>query len=126
MEEIGQTVVPLYGLDPKTMRDWNEEFQVTKTFPGEHFLQRIQKDRATHRIYNDFVEAATKGATAIIEGKLSPLNPNEALEHHVYVYNQIFYSFAIDLPTSFKDLTNAQNSPSFTQANHDINGLRLL
>ena len=108
------------------MRDWNEEFQVTKSFPGEHFLQRIQKDRSVHRIYSDFVEAAQKGATAIIEGKISPLNPNESLKQHVYVFNQIFFSFAIDLATSYRDLTSEENSPSFTQANHDINGLKLL
>jgi hypothetical protein len=27
-DEIGQILVPLYGLDPKALRDWNEEFQV--------------------------------------------------------------------------------------------------
>jgi hypothetical protein len=25
-ENLGQTIVPLYGLDPKQLRDWNEEF----------------------------------------------------------------------------------------------------
>ena len=25
---LGQTIVPLYGIDPKQMHDWNEEFQV--------------------------------------------------------------------------------------------------
>ena len=33
--------VPLYGLDPKGIRDWNEEFQVVKDFPKESFLNRI-------------------------------------------------------------------------------------
>lgn len=35
------TLVPLYGLDPKGVRDWNEEFQVVKDFPKETFVQRI-------------------------------------------------------------------------------------
>lgn len=35
------TLVPLYGLDPRGVRDWNEEFQVVKDFPKETFMQRI-------------------------------------------------------------------------------------
>jgi protein TIF31 len=47
----------------------------------------MQRDRATHRVYSDFVEAATKGAQAIVDKKVSSLNPQEELSHHVYVYN---------------------------------------
>ncbi len=122
-EDLGQTIVPLYGLDPKQLRDWNEEFQVVKGFPAENFMQRMQKGRAVAKIYNDFLDAATKGAQAIIEGKLTSLNPNEPFKHHVYVYNQIFFSFAIDCPLSYQDTTTSEGSPSFTQANHDICGL---
>jgi protein TIF31 len=42
------------------------------------------------------------------------------------VYNYIFFSFAVDLADSFRDLTAAENNPSFTQANHDVAGLRQL
>jgi hypothetical protein len=28
IEELGQALVPLHGLEPKALRDWNEEFQV--------------------------------------------------------------------------------------------------
>lgn len=45
-DETASTLVPLYGLDPKGIRDWNEEFQVVKDFPKEHYVQRIQRDRA--------------------------------------------------------------------------------
>jgi protein TIF31 len=62
--------VPLYGIEPKQMHDWNEEFQVVKNFPDENFVQRITRDRAVSKVYNDFVEAATQGAIAIIEGKI--------------------------------------------------------
>lgn len=30
------------------------------------------------KVYHDFLEAATKGAIAIVNGNLVPLNPNEA------------------------------------------------
>jgi hypothetical protein len=45
-KEEPTTLIPLYGLDPKGIRDWNEEFQVVKDFPKENFMQRIQRDRA--------------------------------------------------------------------------------
>ena len=61
----------------------------------KHFIQRMQRDRAVSKVYSDFVEAATAGAIALVEGKITPLNPNEPLRQHVYVYNQIFFSFAV-------------------------------
>lgn len=86
-DQLGSTIVPLYGIDPKQMHDWNEEFQVVQNFPGENFIQRMQKDRAVSKVYSDFIDAATAGAMALIEGKITPLNPNEPLRQHVYVYN---------------------------------------
>jgi len=77
-------------------------------------------------VYGDFVEAATKGAIAIIEGKIIPLNPNEAMRQHVYVYNQIFFSFAVDLPLSYADSATGDSNPSYTQSNHDLQGLKIL
>lgn len=126
------TTVPLYGLDPRGVRDWNEEYQVVKDFPKETFMQRVQRDRAVAKVYNDFLDAAIKGAVAIVGGNLTPLNPNESARQQVFVYNQIFFSFAVDLSgttegeSPFRDLTSSENNPSFTQANHDLVGLRAL
>jgi len=47
----------------------------------------MQKDRAVSKVYNDFLEAASAGAIALIEGKIVPLNPNEPMRQHVYVFN---------------------------------------
>ena len=77
-------------------------------------MQRIQRDRADSKVYNDFLEAATKGAIAIVNGNLMPLNPNESAKQQVFVYNYIFFSYAVDLVDSFKDLTGSENNPSFT------------
>jgi protein TIF31 len=86
----------------------------------------MQIDRNVTKTYNDFMEASRQGAIAIVDGKLQALNPNEPKRTHVYVYNSIFFSFAIDCPTSYPDLTSKENNPSFTQSNHDLTGLRLL
>lgn len=126
VDSLGPTLVPLFGIDPKQMHDWNEEFQVVQNFPGENFIQRMQKDRAVSKVYNDFLEAATQGAMAIIEGKMTPLNPNEQLRQHVYVYNQIFFSFGVDHSTNYSDSASNDQNPSYTQSNHDLTGLRQL
>jgi protein TIF31 len=125
-EQLSDVVNPLYGLDPKGIRDWNEEYQVVKDFPKDNIAQRAQRDRAIQKIYNDFLEAATLGAIAIVKGNLTPLNPNETQNAQVFVYNYIFFSFTVDLMDSFADLTSAENNPSWTQANHDMTGLKSL
>lgn len=79
-EGVGQTICPLFGFDPRQLREWNEEFQVVQNFPTESYFQRVQKDRAQLKVYQDFVDAAMKGAQAIIEGKLTSLNPNEPVK----------------------------------------------
>jgi hypothetical protein len=63
------------------------------------------------------------GAKAIVEGKLIAMNPAEPVMQHVYVHNQIFFSYAMDTPTNYADL---QSIPSYAQANHDITGLHLI
>lgn len=41
-------------------------------------------------------EAAVLGATAVVQGFVSPINPTEPRKAHVYVYNNIFFSYAAD------------------------------
>ena len=122
--KLSEVVNPLFGLDPKGIRDWNEEYQVVKNFPKENMAQRAQRDRAITKIYNDFLNAATEGAIAIVKGSISPLNPTEQRKSQVFVYNLIFLSYAIDSYDNFKDMTQSDQNPSWTQANHDLSGLR--
>jgi len=44
--QLSEVVTPLYGLNPKGMRDWNEEYQVVKDFQKGNMGQRCQRDRA--------------------------------------------------------------------------------
>lgn len=37
-----------------------------------------------------------QGATAVVQGFVQPINPMEPRKSHVYVYNNIFFSFAAD------------------------------
>ena len=110
-------------MDPKGIRDWNEEFQVVKDFPKANFVQRVQRDRAVQKVYNDFLDAAIKGAIAIVNGNLIPLNPNESEKQQVFVYNYIFFSFSIDWLTPLKILpvqTTTQASPKPITTSWDL------
>ena len=115
-----------YGLESKGTRDWNEEIQVCKDLPKQSILQRIQRDRAFYKIYYDFLEAAKKGSIAIINKSIPPLNPMDEDHQHVFVYNQIFFSFAIDSAEKYKDVSSSDSNPSYTATNHDMLGLKTL
>ena len=45
---------------------------------------------------------------------------------HVFVYNQIFFSFAVDNMDDFKDVSSSDSNPTYTATNHDILGLKTL
>ena len=70
----------LHGLDPKQQRDWNEEFQSCKELPNTNIVERIQRDRAIAKVYSDFCNASRRGAVAVVDKALSPLNPQDPAE----------------------------------------------
>ncbi|AEE78901.1 tetratricopeptide repeat (TPR)-containing protein [Arabidopsis thaliana] len=89
-------------------RDWNEELQSCREFPHtspqerfvsliENFLRcRILRDRALYKVSSDFVDAALNGAIGVISRCIPPINPTDPECLHMYVHNNIFFSFAVD------------------------------
>lgn len=51
-----------------------------------------------HKLYKSFEEAAVEGATMLIDGKISPLNPLEEKKKQIYIHNKIFFSIANETP----------------------------
>ncbi|MDI1486847.1 MAG: Intracellular distribution of mitochondria [Ramalina farinacea] len=85
------------GLDGNdTMRDWNEELQSTRELPRETVQERVFRERLTSKVYAEFTDAATKGAVLVARGEVAPLNPTEARDAQIFVYNNVFYSFGAD------------------------------
>ncbi|KAI9715319.1 MAG: Intracellular distribution of mitochondria [Chrysothrix sp. TS-e1954] len=80
----------------ETMRDWNEGFQTTRELPKETVQDRVFRARVASKLFADYNEAATRGAILIARGELTPLNPTEAKDAHIFVYNNVFYSFGVD------------------------------
>jgi protein TIF31 len=85
------------GMDnTETLRDWNEEFQSTREMPKEQVQDRVFRERLTSKLFADYNDAATRGAMLVARGEISPLNPTEAKDAQIFVYNNIFYSFGAD------------------------------
>ncbi|KAG8363575.1 hypothetical protein BUALT_Bualt19G0036700 [Buddleja alternifolia] len=77
-------------------RDWNEELQSCREFPHTTHQERILRDRALYKVSSDFVDAATSGAIGVISRCIPPINPTDPECFHMYVHNNIFFSFAVD------------------------------
>ena len=89
-------------------RDWNEDFQSTRELPNHTKIaedgseqqatiqDRIVRERLLNKLLFDFSEEAVKGAIAVVKGDLTPMNFNEPLDVHIFLHNNIFYSYAAD------------------------------
>lgn len=80
----------------ETLRDWNEEFQSTRELPKENVQDRVFRERLTSKLFAEYNEAAVKGAVLVARGEVAPLNPTEARDAQIFVYNNVFYSFGAD------------------------------
>lgn len=101
-------------------RDWNEEFQSSKELPCNTIRERIIRDHAIIKVNNDFVEAATKGACAVINKAVPPLNPMDPKPVQMYIYNNIFFSYAIDTENKYEEV---EGRYTYTSANNDLKGV---
>lgn len=85
------------GVDnAETLRDWNEEFQTTRELPRDTVQDRVFRERLASKLFADYNEAAARGAVLVARGEVAPLNPTEARDAQIFVYNNIFYSFGAD------------------------------
>ncbi|KAG7401247.1 hypothetical protein PHYBOEH_002431 [Phytophthora boehmeriae] len=114
-----------YGMDERgVLRDWNEEYQCCRELPATTIKEEIVRARVTHKVVTEFVEAATQGAVAIVEGYIPPINPMDDESAHVYVFNNIFFSLSIDgkdKPT--KDPAVGEEA-AYSAANRDLQGVK--
>ncbi|WVZ73943.1 hypothetical protein U9M48_022192 [Paspalum notatum var. saurae] len=109
------SVVLSYGTELIGMqRDWNEELQSCREFPHVNPQERILRGRALYKVTCDFVDAAVKGAVGVINRCIPPINPTDPECFHMYVHNNIFFSFAVDSDYEHisKDKPDCQNGPS--------------
>lgn len=113
----------LSGADAaETLRDWNEEFQSTRELPKENVQDRVFRERLTSKLFAEYNEAAVRGAVLIARGEVQPLNPTEVRDAHIYVYNNVFYSFGADGVGTFT--TDGGDEAARVATGKDIAGVR--
>jgi len=106
---------------PGQIRDWNDEFQGCRELTQTTVSEKLVRERALHRSSTEFLEAAQRGAIAVIEGNVLALNPNDPAAAQMFLYNNIFLSYAVDGRDSFKALGG--NPAAHHAASKDLQGV---
>ncbi|KAF9433689.1 Intracellular distribution of mitochondria [Entomortierella beljakovae] len=114
-----------YGTDSvDSLRDWNDELQSHRELPRNNLQERVMRDRFLNKISADFADAAVRGAMDVVNGNVVPLNPLEAEESHMYVYNNIFFSKGFDGRNTFEKLGG--DDAAHVATSKDLEGVRTL
>ncbi|KAF9204606.1 Intracellular distribution of mitochondria [Haplosporangium sp. Z 27] len=114
-----------YGTDSvDSLRDWNDELQSHRELPRNNLQERVMRDRFLNKINADFADAAVRGAMDVVNGNVVPLNPLEAEESHMYVYNNIFFSKGFDGRNTFEKLGG--DDAAHVATGKDLEGVRTL
>ncbi|XP_047142254.1 clustered mitochondria protein homolog isoform X1 [Hydra vulgaris] len=108
---------------PGQLRDWNEELQSAKELPKKTLHQRILRDRALYKITSDFVSAASRGAVAVVDGNVMAINPGEEVKMRMYIWNNIFFSFACDSRDHYKKYGG--DPAAYAAASLDLKGIEM-
>lgn len=134
-EQLQQTQIPDFsrsqlpvfsnGVDgADIVKDWNDEFQGIKEFSRETFQERLLRDKLLNKYIQEFNQVATSTAIDIIKGNLIPLNPNEEPKKHIYLRNNIFYSYGVNA-TGSHDLTGGDEAARYCFGK-DLNSIKLV
>ncbi|KAK4706107.1 protein TIF31, partial [Phenoliferia sp. Uapishka_3] len=105
-------------------RDWNDEFCQYRDLPQGTMSERLLRERLLHRVQCDFVQAGTRGAVSIARGDVPPLNPNEPVEAHTFIHNNMLFTRADDAIKAFAHLGG--NDAARVAASKDLQGVNVL
>lgn len=108
----------------ESLRDWNDELQSHRELPKTNLQERVLRERLITKIQAEFTEAAVRGALAVVNGSVLPLNPLEPESSHMYVYNNIFFSKGNDGRGTFENL--GADEAAHVATGKDLEGVKLL
>ncbi|CAO3674712.1 unnamed protein product [Rhizopus microsporus] len=114
-----------FGADAvESLRDWNDELQSHRELPKTNLQERVLRERLITKVQAEFTEAAVRGAMAVVNGSVLPLNPLEPEASHMYVYNNIFFSKGNDGRGTFENL--GADEAAHVATGKDLEGVKLL
>uniref|UniRef100_H2Y5F1 Clu domain-containing protein n=1 Tax=Ciona savignyi TaxID=51511 RepID=H2Y5F1_CIOSA len=99
----------------------------------EHIPGQVQKDDPLYNLRlesnpkrvmfsHDFVAAATRGAMMVIDGNVMAINPGDAKNMRMYIWNNIFFSLGFDVRDHYKNFGG--NHAAFYAPCCDLNGVK--
>lgn len=97
--DVSRSQLPLItnGVDGSDyIKEWNEDVQTIRELPTTTPNDQILREKLLHKSLHDFSEVATATAINIIKGNVTPMNPSEPFNQHIFLKNGIFYSFNTD------------------------------
>lgn len=106
------------------VKEWNEDFQAIRELPNGTINERILREKLLIKSLNEFNKVATETAMNVIKGNLTPLNPNEPKDYHIYLRNGIFYSLGVNATGAF-DSTGGNEAARYTSSK-DLAAIKLL
>ncbi|KAL7335666.1 Intracellular distribution of mitochondria [Mucor circinelloides] len=108
----------------ESLRDWNDEIQSHRELPKTDLQERVLRERLITKVQAEFTEAAVRGAMAVANGSVIPLNPLEPEESHMYIYNNIFFSKGNDGRGTFEQL--GADEAAHVATGKDLEGVKIL
>ncbi|KAI6646601.1 Clustered mitochondria protein-like protein isoform X3 [Oopsacas minuta] len=103
------------------LRDWNAELAGSRDLPRETVYNRMVRERAIYKVYTDFIEAATQGAQAVLDGNIPALNPTDDEKNFLFIWNNIFFSYPYDGRELYKNVGG--DRAAYITAAKDIHGI---
>jgi Clustered mitochondria len=125
MGRLHEDICEQFGAEePGAPREWNEEMQSMRAFKCTDISDKVMKAKYIHKIYQEFADAVMTGTVAIMDGHIAAMNPGDEEKAQVFVYNNIFYSRAVDTDGNFKACQGEEASRKL--AGHDLKNQRLI
>lgn len=125
--DVSRSQLPLIsnGVDGSDfIKEWNDDIQGIKDLPNSTIEERILKEKLIAKTIHDFNVVATETAINIIKGNLSPMNPNEDSDRHIYLKNGIFYSSGSTAVDAFE--TTGGNEAARYTCSKDLSAIKIL
>ncbi|KAI9339321.1 clustered mitochondria-domain-containing protein [Obelidium mucronatum] len=84
--------------DTLATRDWNEDLCSAALLPHGTPSEKVTRSLTLHRVYSEFVDAAVKGVTQIVQKSLAGAlgDAGAGVGGQMFLHGGIFYSFAKD------------------------------
>ncbi|KAK6454028.1 protein TIF31 [Scheffersomyces xylosifermentans] len=125
--DVSRSQLPLIsnGVDGSDyVKDWNEDIQSVRELPTSTIQERILREKLIQKALFDFTKTATETSIHIVKGNLTPMNPSEEEDKHIYLKNGVFYSSGATTVDVF-EASGAEEASRYV-ASKDLAGVKAL